>query len=155
MSGASPERGITAYVGRALRLRCPKCGESPLFRSWRESGGIIRWFEPLAGCPVCDYRYEREPGYFLMAIWAIDYGIVCVFGLLLLLLAIVLWDPGTVALTLIVIPPLPVLSVLLIRHSKALFLALDRFIDPEGGPRLSERVEGPDAEDPPAPPSTS
>jgi hypothetical protein len=33
------------------------------------------YFAPLDGCPRCGYAYERETGYFLLAIWAINYGV--------------------------------------------------------------------------------
>ena len=39
------------------------------------------WFTPLDGCPRCGYPYEREPGYYLMSIWAINYGVGSIVGL--------------------------------------------------------------------------
>ena len=36
--------------------------------------GLSDYFTPLDGCPRCGYAYERELGYFLLSIWAINYG---------------------------------------------------------------------------------
>lgn len=52
-------------IGRALRLRCPICGEGKLFRSW---------FIMHKQCPHCGVTFEREPGFFLGSIY-INYGI--------------------------------------------------------------------------------
>ncbi|HTI51180.1 MAG TPA: DUF983 domain-containing protein [Planctomycetaceae bacterium] len=50
---------------RALRLRCPRCGESKMF------AGLFRMHER---CSHCGLKYEREPGYFLGSIY-INYGL--------------------------------------------------------------------------------
>ena len=52
-------------VSRALRLRCPVCGEGQLFK------GL---FSMHPTCPHCGIKYEREPGFFLGSIY-INYGI--------------------------------------------------------------------------------
>ena len=44
---------------RALRRRCPRCGEKAIWRSW---------FNLTETCPRCAYRFEREEGYWVMAI---------------------------------------------------------------------------------------
>lgn len=43
---------------RALRRRCPRCGE-PAFHSW---------FTMREHCPSCGLRFEREPGYWVGAV---------------------------------------------------------------------------------------
>ena len=45
----------TAF-GRALRLRCPRCGKGRLFAGW---------FRMVPECSDCQLKYERAPGYFL------------------------------------------------------------------------------------------
>lgn len=46
-------------LGRALRLRCPRCGGSGLFRSW---------LLPKPACPACGQPIERsEEGHYLGA----------------------------------------------------------------------------------------
>jgi len=52
-------------LGRALRLRCPLCGQGKLFRGW------LRMNQQ---CPNCGVTFEREPGFFLGSIY-INYGL--------------------------------------------------------------------------------
>ncbi len=73
MSRFSPQR---PHFGAVLRLRCPRCGITPL----RKEGS---WFEFDDGCARCGYRYEREPGYFWGAPWMINYPLVAVITLIL------------------------------------------------------------------------
>lgn len=58
-----------------LRLKCGYCGQSKL----RAPGG---WMAFGAGCPTCNYKYEREPGYFTGASWMVNYAVTAVVGLL-------------------------------------------------------------------------
>jgi uncharacterized protein (DUF983 family) len=44
-------------LGRAVRLRCPRCGGR---RAW-----IRGWFGRLDRCRTCGYRYERQEGFML------------------------------------------------------------------------------------------
>ena len=69
------------YFIRALRLRCPMCGISPIFVPWHRLNSLRNWFTPLDGCPRCGYAYERETGYFLLSIWAVNYGIGSLMGI--------------------------------------------------------------------------
>src|SRR4051794_19102026 len=71
------------YLMRALRLRCPECGASPMFVPVRRTRSLRDWFTPLDGCPRCGYAYDREEGYFLMATWGVHYFAVAGFGLAL------------------------------------------------------------------------
>ncbi len=88
------------------------------------------WFTPLDGCPRCGYAFEREPGYFLFALWVVNFFSV-VFVALTTYVAIEVWLdlslPATLALT---VGPAPFLSFAVARHAKALFIAVDHFIDP-------------------------
>lgn len=45
-------------LGRALRRRCPLCGERAIF---------ARWGELVPRCPGCGYSFEREEGYWVGA----------------------------------------------------------------------------------------
>jgi uncharacterized protein (DUF983 family) len=47
-------------LGRAVRLRCPRCGRTRLFRSW---------FAMVERCGVCGLRFERAQGYWVGAIY--------------------------------------------------------------------------------------
>jgi uncharacterized protein (DUF983 family) len=43
---------------RAMRLRCPSCGQAGAFNSW---------FSMRERCPVCHFWFERGDGYFIGA----------------------------------------------------------------------------------------
>jgi uncharacterized protein (DUF983 family) len=62
--------GFWSMLGRALLLRCPRCGG----RGW-----IKAWFKRYERCPTCGYRYERQPGFML---GAVTMNTVVTFGLL-------------------------------------------------------------------------
>lgn len=122
-----------AFFFRALRLRCPECGVSPMFVPLRRTRSLRDWFTPLDGCPRCGYGYDREDGYFLMATWGVHYFAVAGFGLVLgLVLERLLptWDVWwLVAATAV---PTVLLGFLFARHAKAFYIAVDHFCDPHG-----------------------
>src|SRR5436190_22609795 len=115
------------YIGRALRLRCPECGISPVFTPWRRVRSLFDWFTPLDGCPLCGYAYAREQGYFLLAIWGVNYGLVAGLGVLTGLAADILFHPPFTLIVLCVLAVMPVFSFLFARHAKSLFLAMDHY----------------------------
>lgn len=127
------------YLRRALRLQCPECGRHPVFVPARTVRSMFDWFYPLDGCPECGYAYEREEGYFLLATWAVNYGVVAGGGLAagLLLQSYTTWSTTAIVGLLLLVMPLA--SLLLARHAKALFLAMDHYFDPHvrGGRRGS------------------
>jgi uncharacterized protein (DUF983 family) len=125
-----------AYFSRAMRLRCPVCGQTPIFPSVARTRNLHDWFTPLDGCPRCGYAYDREPGYFLLSIWAINYGIAALFGLVLYASFEWFFDWPVWTLIASVVIPVVVFNLLFARHSKAIFVAWDHFFDPherEGG----------------------
>jgi hypothetical protein len=50
----------------ALRLQCVHCGRTPLLKK----GSLVTFAD---GCSSCNYRYEREVGYFSGASWMMNY----------------------------------------------------------------------------------
>lgn len=113
-----------------MALRCPECGISPIFVPVRRVRGLFDWFTPLDGCPRCGYAYERESGYFLLAVWGVNYGVVAGLGLFVALLLDHYLRWPLLPLLLIVGIPMPILSFLFARHAKALYLAMDHYFDP-------------------------
>jgi uncharacterized protein (DUF983 family) len=90
----------------------------------------------LDGCPRCGYAYDREAGYFLLSIWAINYGIAALLGLVLYVIFEVFFDWPVWTLIVSVVVPVVFFNILFARHSKAIFVAWDHFFDPherEGG----------------------
>ena len=122
------------FIGRALRLRCPECGYSRIFKPWRQTRSLDDWFRTLYGCEICNYAYEREQGYFLLAIWGLNYGLIAGWGVAGSFTIAALFSPPFWALIAVVFAPMPFFSFFFARHAKALFLALDHFCDPQARP---------------------
>ena len=116
---APPRPAPEQLVGRALRLRCPKCGEGRLFTGW---------FAMPVRCAVCGLKYERAPGYFLGATY-INYGLIAVF----VTVSFIALRFGLEVPTSTLKYPLFGVAVLLpfvtFRHARALWLALDAHFD--------------------------
>ncbi len=123
-------RRALAFLGRATFLKCPLCGTKPIFIPWYKVRGLRDWFTPLDGCPHCGYAYDREPGYFLMSIWALDYGFSALLGLFVYLACEIFGHLTTPQILAATIAPVLVFSVLFARHAKAYFLAIDHYCDP-------------------------
>ena len=97
-----PAPSTQHYIRRALRLRCPVCGEGKMF-----VGMTMH-----EACPACGFPFEREPGYWTNAV---TLNFMTMGGLVVIALG----------LALSVIFPL-----LAFRHIKALWLAIDLCIRP-------------------------
>lgn len=118
---------IRRVMGRGLRLRCPGCGEGRVF------DGLFRMG---ARCPACGLEFEREPGYFVGAIY-INYGLT-VLSALAGYFVLEAWLAPPVGWQLAVWAPFTVLFPLgSYRYSKTLWLALDHLVDP--APPRAER----------------
>ena len=118
------------YFLHAARLRCPLCGISRIFIPFLKTRCLRDWFTPLDGCPRCGYPYEREPGYFLMSIWAINYGLGSLLGIIIYLILESLYEIPIWYLITFVVVPIIFFNFFFARHAKAFFLALDLFCDP-------------------------
>lgn len=118
------------YTWRATLLQCPVCGTKPIFKPLAQVRHFHDWFTPLDGCPRCGYAYDREPGYFLMAVWGVNYGVVALVGLSAYVLAERFATLSVWQMILWVAVPMPIMQFLFARHAKAYFLALDHFFDP-------------------------
>jgi uncharacterized protein (DUF983 family) len=102
-----------------LRLRCPHCLEGPVFRSL---------WQMRPSCPVCGITYEREPGYFMNAIF-VSYllGILLIAPLTLWLYRIdaaIAWFFIAPGLALALAAPL------LFRYSRLIWMHVDEILDP-------------------------
>ncbi len=141
-------RSARLYFYRALLLRCPTCGQSPIFPALSKTRSLRDWFSPLDGCPRCGYAYEREPGYFLLATWAGSYGSGSLLGLALYFFLDWKYDLPIWHLLSLVLIPVILFNILFARHAKSLFLAFDHFFDPH------QRESGDDDDKRPRPSST-
>jgi uncharacterized protein (DUF983 family) len=114
-----PERFPSTLLSRALHLRCPRCGEGPLF---------IGWFRMHERCSGCQLKYERSPGYFLGSTY-INYGQTA----LTMSAAYLILHFGYNLPKEWLAPPLAayciVWPLLWFRYARALFLAFDCYFD--------------------------
>lgn len=122
MDDGNEKRQFGQLIGRALSLRCPRCGGGKLFTGW---------FKMYEVCPNCKLKYERGPGYFLGSAY-INYGLLAfiVTGTFIGLR----FGAGIPRETLIV--PLVVFCVVwglfFFRYARALWLSMDYYFDVEG-----------------------
>ncbi|MGH7263855.1 MAG: DUF983 domain-containing protein [Candidatus Rokuibacteriota bacterium] len=107
-------------LARGLSLRCPRCGAGRVF------AGAFRIH---ARCPACQLVFEREPGYFVGAIY-LNYA-----------MTVLIVFPGYFALDAwLGVPPavqlgvwgafVVLFSLWFFRYGKSLWLALDYLVDP-------------------------
>jgi uncharacterized protein (DUF983 family) len=133
-AGHAAERPrLWRYLGRAARLRCPECGRHPIFVPPRRVRSAFDWLCPLDGCPRCGFAYEREEGYFLLATWVVNYGLIGAAGLAAGLALQAYTRMSTGAIMAVLVVAMPVASISFARHAKAIWLAIDHYFDPEGG----------------------
>jgi uncharacterized protein (DUF983 family) len=119
-----------AYLARATRLLCPVCGRTPIFPRAISVRRLWDWCNPFDGCPRCGYAFEREPGYFMMAVWAVNCGSASLLGMLIyVFLELNFALPAYVTVP-AVVAPVVLFNLLFIRHSKAYFIAIDHLLDP-------------------------
>jgi uncharacterized protein (DUF983 family) len=77
MSHQKPNRVLSI-----LKEKCPSCGKGDVYK---KSRGIFKMPEMHNACSVCHYKFDREPGYFLGAMY-ISYGIAVFAGIITFLL---------------------------------------------------------------------
>jgi uncharacterized protein (DUF983 family) len=105
---------------RGLRQRCPVCGSGKIFSGW------IKTYER---CSVCNFAFEREPGYYSGAI-AVN---LVVSELLIAAIAVPLAASQSVSVTILIAlgVTLPfLLPVLFYRPTKSLWMSVDHFFHP-------------------------
>ena len=101
---------LHTVLGRALRLRCPRCGVGALYR------GFLKVRD---ACASCGLDFRQEPGYYVGAMW-LNYGATALSGI-----AIGVFLLGRVS-TRTLVPSLCawglIFPILFFHHSRALWL---------------------------------
>ena len=113
-------RGPFVLFARGVRQRCPVCGKGKIFQGF---------FKTYERCPVCQFVYEREPGYYTGAM-AIN---LIVTELLIVAVAV-----PVAASQVVSIPVMAVLGFILCfllplifyRPTKSLWMSLDHLLHP-------------------------
>jgi uncharacterized protein (DUF983 family) len=109
-----------------LQQRCPRCRMGRIFRH-----SIFRGFPKMQErCAVCDLKFEREPGYFLGAMY-ISYGL----GVLIMApIAVLLWfltgwriTKVTLWAVVLFLPFAPTITL----FARVLWIYFDQSVDPE------------------------
>jgi uncharacterized protein (DUF983 family) len=117
--------GVISTLNDILHQRCPRCRVGKIFHH-----SIFLGFPKMQEeCPVCHLRYEREPGYFLGAMY-ISYGlglpVVALFAFLIWA-ATGWWITKDVIWAVVLFLPLaPAITFL----SRVLWIYLDQKFDP-------------------------
>ncbi len=105
---------------RSCRLRCPRCGQTRLFRGW---------FSMWPKCSACELPFDREPGFYLGSIY-FNYGLTA----LLVTIAYFALYFGVEASQQIVLAALMAFCVLFplwfFRYARSLWLGMDEYLDP-------------------------
>jgi uncharacterized protein (DUF983 family) len=110
----------TGRLRALLRLRCPRClGGAVFYGFW----GMYPF------CSDCQLQYEREPGYFLGAMY-ISYGMTMALSFPLVVLLVFLGGLSIQAFLVVLLLLVFLLSPLLFRYSRILWLHWDQFWDP-------------------------
>jgi uncharacterized protein (DUF983 family) len=108
-----------------LTRRCPLCGRRGIFRSW---------FTLRDTCPHCEYRFDREEGYFLGA-YALNLIVAEFLTVAVAVALLIWWDASWVALEIVVIPLAIGLPLLFFPFSRTFWMLIDLMADP----RVEER----------------
>ena len=118
-------------MGRAWRLRCPRCGQGILFRGW---------FRMRSQCDWCGLVYEREPGFFLGSVY-VNYGLTAVLttAMYISLLVAEVASPETLLWCMAGFCVL--FPILFFRWARSLWLGFDQFWDPTEEEESRERHE--------------
>jgi uncharacterized protein (DUF983 family) len=115
--GVRPD--LLKTLARGLRLRCPVCGESNVFRAP---------FQVRHDCPACGALFQREAGFFVGAIMVnvvvTEGAVMLAFGLCLLALG----GGGTLTLPVLFAVAL-LFPVLFYHHAWSLWLAGDHVVE--------------------------
>jgi uncharacterized protein (DUF983 family) len=103
-----------------LEQKCPRCHQGPLFS--HSAFNISKFADMPEACPVCQQRYEPEPGFYWGAMYitfAFSTGIMLVVGFLVYHL---LNDPDTWVYVSAVAFFTVILAPLSLRYSRTLML---------------------------------
>jgi uncharacterized protein (DUF983 family) len=110
----------SALSWRALRLRCPACGQAPIFAGW---------FAMHEKCARCGRRFNRGPGYLLGSIY-FNYGVTASL-VLVLYFAMFFGGVLTDAQRLVLLSLFAAaFAVWFFRYARALWMAFDERWDP-------------------------
>ena len=121
------QRASVSAIGAIFHQLCPRCRSGRIFRK-----SVLLFPGMHERCLECGLKFEREPGYFLGAMY-IGYGLalalIAIFSLLLW--GLVNWPLQRIVLggVVLFLPFAPVLTLM----ARVLWIYLDQGIDPDKG----------------------
>ena len=115
------DRRAATIARRAMALRCPRCGRTPLFRGW---------FTMARQCALCGMVFERAQGYFVGAIY-LNYAVSSVIAVAGFFVLWSRWDVPVAWQFAIWVPFLLVFPLWFFRYSRSLWLATEYYVNPE------------------------
>ncbi len=112
-----------SIVVSILTMRCPVCREGKVFAN--------NFLKMQSNCPVCELKFEREPGYFLGAMY-FSYG-MAIPPLTIMTIFQKWMSPERSMTSCILVSTLIFLPMVvpIVRFSRLLWLHFDRFFDPQ------------------------
>jgi uncharacterized protein (DUF983 family) len=117
-----PPLPFPARLRAALRLRCPRCGQGPVFRGW---------FTMNHFCLECGYVFVREAGFFLGAMYfsyALGTVLLALFTTILALFVVPDWPLWQVLgpAFLLLVPFAPAI----LRYSRVFWFHFEQWVNP-------------------------
>lgn len=109
-------------TGRALALRCPRCGGRGVFDGW---------FSMVDRCQTCGHKYERMDGYWVGSM-ILSFAVTAAAFLIVFLAGVVLYwpDPPYTPLLIVSLVISGATPVLAFPWSRTLFAALELAVHP-------------------------
>jgi uncharacterized protein (DUF983 family) len=108
--------GMTMRVlGRALRLKCPSCGETKLFESF---------LKVRQACDLCGMVFQQEQGYFIGAIY-LNVGLTYFLILGTYAVSLIFWSTISNRAYVIMLAFAAVVPIAFFRWSRSLWLAVN------------------------------
>ena len=115
-----PLSGFRTQIRSIARQRCPRCHEGRVFRSLLDMNET---------CPACGRRFEREPGFFVGAMY-VSYALaIPVYLAFVVVLRFLLRGWSDLAILALAVPIFVPTAPLLFRYSRVIWMHLDRAVD--------------------------
>jgi uncharacterized protein (DUF983 family) len=92
-------KNVFHFIRNVFKEKCPNCKEGAAFK---KGIPLLGFPEMNETCPSCDYKFEREPGYFIGAMY-LSYGLALVQGVIAYVLAQLLLPPLSVSWLLFIV----------------------------------------------------
>ena len=118
-STSTPQNSLFTQISRACRLRCPRCAEDRLFKSW---------LTMKESCDACGFNFRRDPGFYLGAIY-FNYGLTAVLVTATYIACWIFTDLGKEAKLGIALIPALLVPFLFFRYARSLWLGFDYYFD--------------------------